>query len=94
LVCVGTVAWRARLKAGLQRLALAWLALILVQASLGAWTIWSNKAADIATAHMALGALTLFVSARLAFRLFVMQAGVREESLEFSSGARYSGLSA
>jgi heme A synthase len=26
---------------------------------LGAWTIWSNKAADIATAHVAVGA-TMF----------------------------------
>jgi hypothetical protein len=26
---------------------------------LGAWTIWSNKAADIATAHVAMGALML-----------------------------------
>jgi heme A synthase len=26
---------------------------------LGAWVIWSNKAADIATAHVALGAVML-----------------------------------
>ncbi len=32
-----------------------WLVMILVQIGLGAWTIWSNKAADVATAHMALG---------------------------------------
>lgn len=46
--------------------------LILLQIGLGAWTIWSNKAADITTAHHALGALFLFVAARLAFRLAVM----------------------
>jgi len=26
---------------------------------LGAWVIWSNKAADIATAHVAIGAILL-----------------------------------
>ena len=36
-----------------------WVAMILAQIALGAWTIWSNKAADVATAHMALGALIL-----------------------------------
>jgi cytochrome c oxidase assembly protein subunit 15 len=73
LVCVGAVAWRAHrwsprfsvsgrgdsLKAGLQRLAFGWLGLILIQAGLGAWTIWSNKAADVATAHVMVGALSL-----------------------------------
>jgi heme A synthase len=37
----------------------AWFALILVQALLGAYTVWSNKAADIATAHVAVGAVSL-----------------------------------
>jgi cytochrome c oxidase assembly protein subunit 15 len=41
------------------RLALVWLGLILTQALLGAATIWSNKAADIATAHVMVGALAL-----------------------------------
>ncbi len=40
------------------RLANLWLGLVLMQITLGAWTIWSNKAADIATAHVAVGALT------------------------------------
>lgn len=35
-----------------------WLGLVLLQITLGAWTIWSNKAADIATAHVAVGAIT------------------------------------
>jgi heme A synthase len=30
-----------------------------LQLVLGAWTIWSNKAADIATAHVAVGATML-----------------------------------
>ena len=47
-----------------------WVAMILAQIGLGAWTIWSDKAADVATAHMALGALSLLVGALLTFRLF------------------------
>ena len=39
------------------RLALFWLGLLFVQVALGAATIWTNKAADIATAHVAVGAL-------------------------------------
>lgn len=35
------------------------LGLMLTQFVLGAWTVWSNKAADIATGHMAVGALLL-----------------------------------
>ena len=42
-----------------QRFALSWVVLVLVQASLGAFTIWSSKSADIATAHVAVGAMTL-----------------------------------
>ncbi len=56
----------------LRNLSHTWLGLVLLQITLGAWTIWSNKAADIATAHVAIGAITfatgLIVSAIL-FRL-------------------------
>jgi heme a synthase len=40
----------------LKRLSMLWLVLVIGQIALGAWTIWSNKAADIATAHVAVGA--------------------------------------
>jgi len=40
-------------------LAGVWLALIGLQFGLGAWTIWSNKAADIASLHVVCGALSL-----------------------------------
>jgi len=46
-----------------------WLVMIVTQVLLGAWTIWSNKAADVATTHMALGALSLFTGVLLSFRL-------------------------
>jgi cytochrome c oxidase assembly protein subunit 15 len=63
LAGVGACAWGTlrRLGAGsaLGKLALAWLGLVLAQALLGALTIWSDKAADIATAHVLGGALCL-----------------------------------
>lgn len=46
-----------------------WLSMIFAQVLLGAWTIWSNKAADVATTHMALGALSLFTGVLLSYRL-------------------------
>ncbi len=55
----------------LHRWLLVWGAALILQVALGAWTIWSNKAADIATVHMALGALMLGGSVLLTFRLFV-----------------------
>lgn len=46
-----------------------WLGMVVVQIALGAWTIWSNKAADVATTHMAVGALTLLLGVVYSFRL-------------------------
>ncbi|MDP9254902.1 MAG: COX15/CtaA family protein, partial [Verrucomicrobiota bacterium] len=43
----------------LNRLSILWVAFLFVQLTLGGWTIWSNKAADIATAHVAVGAAML-----------------------------------
>lgn len=43
----------------LQKAGACWLALVFAQAGLGAWTVWSNKAADIATLHVLGGALSL-----------------------------------
>ena len=52
--------WRAAPRfAALKKLSILWVALVICQISLGAWTIWSNKAADVATAHVALGAVML-----------------------------------
>jgi cytochrome c oxidase assembly protein subunit 15 len=53
------------------RLSWFWLALIFSQVGLGAATIWTNKAADVATAHVLVGALALAVGAlwcAIAFR--------------------------
>ncbi|HTV75469.1 MAG TPA: COX15/CtaA family protein, partial [Candidatus Baltobacteraceae bacterium] len=66
-ICVATCAVKAWRQLGvrdpLAKFALFWLALIMVQIGLGAWTIWSNKAADIATAHVLGGALSLVTGA-------------------------------
>ena len=52
--------WRdAREVSVLRRLSIFWLILFLLQFILGAWTIWSNKAADVATMHVAVGAIML-----------------------------------
>lgn len=64
LVCASVLAWRAsrsRRSAAspLRQFTFFWLGLILLQAGLGAWTIWSQKAADVATAHVLVGALSL-----------------------------------
>jgi cytochrome c oxidase assembly protein subunit 15 len=61
----GTVRRQRSSMGALNGLSLLWLGLILVQASLGAATIWTNKAADVATAHVAVGALSLVTGAML-----------------------------
>jgi len=63
LGAVAFCAWSARRRLGgrniLSKLTLVWLGLILTQVLLGAATIWSDKAADVATAHVLVGALSL-----------------------------------
>jgi len=48
---------------GLTKFAWAWLGLLTLQIGLGAWTIWSNKAADVTTLHVMVGASALLVGA-------------------------------
>jgi cytochrome c oxidase assembly protein subunit 15 len=45
--------------APIRTFARGWFGIILLQAFLGAYTVWSNKAADVATAHVAIGAISL-----------------------------------
>jgi cytochrome c oxidase assembly protein subunit 15 len=84
LILTAVVAWRVRSSGFsrsappeggtpnvLRQLAFVWFALIVFQVGLGAATIWTNKAADVATAHVLVGALTLAVGAlwcMIAFR--------------------------
>lgn len=62
--------WNARgCSNAIRRMSWVWLLMVTAQVALGAWTIWSGKAADIATAHMALGALLLAWGVVLSYRL-------------------------
>jgi heme a synthase len=56
---VGLSVKRLGKKDSLTKLAIFWLALIILQIALGIATIWTNKAADVATAHVLVGALSL-----------------------------------
>lgn len=59
-----------------------WLVLVLAQFALGAWTVWSNKAADIATSHVFVGALTFMTGVLLSVILSAMLSPPsREDSL-------------
>jgi len=61
VVAAAMLARKKKLGGGdpLTRLAFAWLALLTLQIVLGAATIWTNKAADVATLHVMVGALAL-----------------------------------
>jgi len=83
LVAVAFGAWLSWHSLGLScpvsKLALAWTGLILTQAGLGAATIWSGKAADIATAHVVVGALSLVVAGVMSI-LVCRQAALADET--------------
>lgn len=75
---VAAAAWKARRQLGsgnpLAKAALAWPGLIFLQILLGAITTWTNKAADVATAHVVVGALSLVAGALLtivSFRVLI-----------------------
>jgi len=82
-------AWSTRRQLGdrhfFTRVAWLWLGLILTQVVLGAATIWSNKAADLATAHVVVGALSLALGANASIVLFRKSVFVR--GLERSAAA-------
>ena len=63
VAAVAACAWFARRRFGgrhlISTLAMVWLGVIMTQVLLGAATIWSGKAADVATAHVVVGALSM-----------------------------------
>ncbi len=69
LAAVAWTAWVARRQLGgrsaLTKFSLVWLGLILAQATLGVLTVLQNKPVDVATAHVAVGALSLVTGAML-----------------------------
>jgi heme a synthase len=50
-------------KSAFAKAAIVWALLVSLQAVMGALTIWTNKAADVATLHVVLGAVTLIFGA-------------------------------
>jgi cytochrome c oxidase assembly protein subunit 15 len=70
LAGLAALAWRVyRQTAGRSALSFCtgiWVGMALLQATLGAMTVWSNKAADVATLHVTLGASTLVYGSLLA----------------------------
>ena len=95
LCLVACTAWVARRQLGPQHVAakliLAWLALIFVQALLGAATIWSNKAADVATLHVLTGAISLALGSILSIVLLAEIATAGRGSLVTGLGTQPTG---
>lgn len=60
-------------------LSILWLLGVFLQITLGAWTVWSNKAADVATAHVAMGAIMLGLG--VAICAFCLRSGVPEAGI-------------
>jgi cytochrome c oxidase assembly protein subunit 15 len=91
LAGVAFSAWLARRNLGsknpLSKMTLGWLVLIVAQAILGAATIWSGKAADVATAHVLLGALSLTCGTMISITAW-KQFAVKVASDEFAGAVR------
>src|SRR5580704_17434515 len=67
ILAAAAVAWKTRDCAPeLRKWSAVWVGLVFIQFLLGACTIWTNKAADVATTHVAVGALTLILGSLLA----------------------------
>jgi heme a synthase len=100
-VFVTACAWQAWRRLGkndsLTKIAVFWLTLIFSQIALGAATTWSNKAADVATAHVMVGALSLVTGALwciIAFRRTVAAVCDRRERYHSQSAATIGAQSA
>jgi cytochrome c oxidase assembly protein subunit 15 len=85
-LAIGAAWWLTRRKLApghsLRRGTNFWLTLVLVQFALGAWTVWSNKAADVATLHVVTGALTLLTGSLLSLTAFQLSATARSTPAE------------
>jgi heme a synthase len=83
LIAIGVIAFCLRVWSDarhvptLRRLSILWLALLACQLTLGAWTIWSNKAADVATTHVAVGATMLCFGVSISAICWRIQSGWR-----------------
>lgn len=69
------------------RLGLVWAGAVLIQALLGAATVWSNKAADMATLHVVMGAIVFMAGLALVARLGATRPFCRSLPITVSSPA-------
>jgi heme a synthase len=76
------IAWQLRhkLSVSVLRAATIWSFLIVIQIILGMYTIWTRKAADVATTHVAVGAISLVWGALLTARAWKDGGFVAESS--------------
>jgi cytochrome c oxidase assembly protein subunit 15 len=84
LTCFARTARQFGWSNSLSKWSCAWFLLICSQAFLGAATIWTGKSADIATAHVACGALSLLSGVLLtivAFRMLAAKAGSQTRAI-------------
>lgn len=78
----------------LGRLGRLWIGLLLIQFSLGAATVWTNKSADVATAHVAVGAISLMmgilltVASRMRYEMRISKVSPCSQAKDFLKPAR------
>jgi heme a synthase len=78
--------WREpRVSAVVKRLSVLWVILVFGQIALGGWVIWSNKAADVATAHVALGAVMLSFGVSISAICWRISQGETDRARPFSA---------
>jgi len=66
-------------------MALTWFGLVMFQMFLGAATIWTGKSADVATAHVACGALALMTGTLLSIVSFRVHAPAKRQANAFAA---------
>jgi len=71
----------------LKRLSILWVVLVVCQITLGAWIVWSNKAADVATAHVALGAIMLSFGVSISAICWRISQGQVDRVRQYKSGS-------
>ncbi len=87
--CAGKTRKYLTWKNPITKMATLWLGLIVVQVFLGAATIWTDKAADVATAHVAVGALSLVTGSLLAIVSFRILAPRGQNNLAPSASSPF-----
>jgi cytochrome c oxidase assembly protein subunit 15 len=85
VIATTTLVLRRPTTRGLRRGATTWLVLVCFQAGFGIWTVWSNKAADVATVHVAVGSIVLAFGVALALTAFRQYAPARAREIPLTN---------